>query len=108
MTVTELERLEQAFSVSPQGALYVQGLKKFREETPKLTLEVCRAWHGSRFGWPGRRSYLWVAREIERARTAVVTILSAQLRDALTKPAVEEEEKSPISGIKKLEVQHDQ
>lgn len=76
-----LEELEHALSRDAPSTNYVQGLRKLREETPREVLEICRAWHGSKFAWPGRRSYIWVAREIERAATAITTMRA--LRDVL-------------------------
>lgn len=77
----ELKTLEQALSRDTPSTNYVQGLRKLREETPREVMAICRAWHGPWFAWPGRRSYIWVAREIERATTAVTTMRA--LRDLL-------------------------
>jgi len=77
----DLEALEQLLSRDAPSTTYVQGLRKLREETPREVMEICRAWHGPKFAWPGRRSYIWVWCEIERATTAISTMRA--LRDVL-------------------------
>lgn len=56
MIVDELEKLEQTLSRDAPSTNYVQGLRRLREETPREVLEICRAWHGPWFAWPGRRA----------------------------------------------------
>lgn len=70
----ELEKLERDLSRDVPSANYVQGLRKLREGTPREVMAICRAWHGPWFAWPGRRSYIWVSREIEKATIAVTTM----------------------------------
>jgi hypothetical protein len=53
---------------------YVADLRKWLERASDSALAICRAWHGSTFGWPGHGGSDFVCGELARAEKAVLAV----------------------------------